>query len=198
VGGVAGGSGVRSGGGGVGGDRGASYPTQFTPTEVQAALAGCDLPHGSPVNLDTADEEAAHLVGSWIVCPVPPNAAAQTMFGPAIQFRADGTFNTLVPTDDGGLQLGTGLARQGKWSAFCEMSSDIENSEPCHGGGVYYYSAIYVWVHLASGNDNRAGCAVGPVAFETSPTRAYVVDYPGWCDADEGSTTLDFWMVPLP
>jgi hypothetical protein len=119
------------------------------------------------------------------------------MFGPAIQFHADGTFDTMVASDDGGLQSGTGLQRQGKWSAFCEMSSDIKNSEPCHGGGVYYYSTIYVWLHTAGGGDTRASCAVGPISFESSPTRAYVVDYPGWCSGSEGSTTLEFWMVPL-
>jgi hypothetical protein len=196
------GNGGAAGALGGGGDGGASNPTQlpthFTGPEVQSALASCDAPHGPAVNLDTADEESTHVVGTWLLCPTPTNVGADTMFAPAIQFRADGTFNTMTASADGGLDTGTGLQRQGKWSAFCEMSSDIKSSEPCHGGGVYYYSTIYVWIHVAAGNDNRAGCAVGPISFERSPTRAYVVDYPGWCDVNEGSTTLDFWLVPLP
>lgn len=199
-----GGAASAGGGGGLGagGDGGsgsaATTPTHFTDSEVQSALANCALPHGPPVNIDTGNEESAQLVGTWLICPSPANTGADTMFAPAIQFRADGTFNTMTASSDGGLELGTGFQNQGKWSAFCEMSSDIANSQPCHGGGVYYYSTISVWVHVAGGGENRATCAVGPIAFESSPTRAYVVDYPGWCDANEGSTTIEFWMVPLP
>ena len=196
--GTGGSAGVGGGGGGGGSGGGASTPTHFTGPEVQSALANCELAHGPPVTIDTANEEDAHLIGTWLRCPSPANAGADTMFASAIQFHADGAFNTMTASDDGGLEIGTGFQSQGRWSAFCEMSSDIKNSEPCHGGGVYYYSTIYVGIHVAGGGDNRATCAVGPIAFESSPTRAYVVDYPGWCDANEGSTTIEFWIVPLP
>jgi len=192
-----GGSGGSRGSGGAGGAV-TSYPTHFTGPEVQSALTSCDLPHGAPVNIDTGDQESAHVLGTWLICPSSGNVGFDTPFAPGIQFRADGTFSTLAASDDGGLDTGTGFQKQGEWSAFCEMSSIIKNSQPCHGGGVYYYSTIYIQLHVAGGGDNRATAAVGPITFESSPTRAYVVDYPGWFDANEGDTSIEFWMVPLP
>jgi hypothetical protein len=43
------------------------------------------------------------------------------------------------------------------------------------------------------------GCFVGPMLFESSPTRIYVIDNPaGYCDGNYTGGAISFWMVPIP
>jgi len=172
--------------------------TKFSPDQVQAALANCSLPHGPPDLAGTPSDEAARLVGAWLLCP-PTDTQPMTMFAPGILFESDGTFQRLAMTDDGGVQAGIGLLSQGTWSTWCYNvdPSFVPDyyTRPCSGTSFY---GIDVDAHTVGGDDSPANCFVGAINFESSPARAYVIDPPGeWCSVAYASDIWDFWLVPL-
>jgi len=174
-------------------------PTSFTGPQVQAALARCDLPHGPPVDVVAPIDEAAMLVGSWLLCP-PATAQPKTLFDPGIQFDAAGNFAILMVTGDGGVLPGVGLLSQGHWATSCyNTDTSIVHdayTRPCPGTSFY---GIDVQAHTIGGDDSPANCFVGPIDFESAPARAHIIDAPaGWCSAANPSDIFDFWMVPLP
>jgi hypothetical protein len=188
-----GGGGSDGGLGSVG--TGGSGPTLFTAAQVQSALANCDLPHGPAVTINDSDDVKTRVVGTWLLCPASAAGEPQTMFAPGIQFEPDGSFEVLAPTADGGLQTAVGVLNQGQWSTFCEVSSTITGTDSCPGIG--YYGPL-VRIQVVAGDESPAGCFVGPVSFESSPTRAYVVDWPQeYCTASYTGDPFNFWLVPL-
>jgi len=190
-------SGVYTDGAIIYGD-GGGIPTKFSADQVQAALANCTLPHGPPVTVGTPNDEAAKLIGAWLLCPATDTLPI-TMFAPGILFEGNGNFERLAMTDDGGLQTGVGLLSQGTWKTWC-YNTDYSlvpdaNKKPCSGTSFY---GIDVQAHTVGGDDSPANCFVGAINFESSPARAYVIDPPGeWCSAAFGSDVFDFWLVPL-
>jgi hypothetical protein len=192
------GSGGTSANGGTSGTpagTGGSGPTSFTAAQVQSALANCDLPHGPAVTINNSDDVKARVIGAWLLCPASAGGEPHTMFAPGIQFEPDGRFEVLTPTADGGLQTGVGVLSQGQWSTFCEYSSDITGAEACPGVG---YDGPLLAIQVVGGDESPAGCFVGPLAFETSPSRAFVVDFPqGYCTVSYTGDAFDFWLVPL-
>jgi len=180
------------------GDGGTNVPTTFTADEVQAALANCGLPHGSPVVLSTPNDEKAALIGAWALCP-PSMTLPQTIFTPGIRFEANGNFESLTPDGAGGLVAGVGLLSQGTWTTYCynvdtSLVHDAAN-QPCQGTSPYGLGAQ---AHTVGGDDNLANCFVGPVSFETSPARAYVIDGTGVCGGPDANVNIELWLVPLP
>ncbi len=171
----------------------------FSAPQVQAALAQCNLPHGPAVSVSSADDEQALLTGAWVLCP-PGDAGADagavvTVFSPGMRLSADGTWTRFLSDGDGGLTLGAGVQNQGQWSAFCEASSSIPNSQPCIFGG---QSDVDVSIHSTSQDTSTVGCFGGPISFESTPRRMFVVDDPQlYCDVNSSLGTFDLWMVGL-
>jgi hypothetical protein len=193
--GTAGGGSSGSDGGPASTGTGGSGPTRFTAAQVQSALANCDLPHGPAVTINNSDDVKARVAGTWLLCPASAVGEPHTMFAPGIQFEPDGRFEVLAPTADGGLQTNVGVLSQGQWSTFCEISSTITGADSCPGIG--YYGPL-VRIQVVAGDESPAGCFVGPVSFESSPTRAYVVDWPQeYCSASYTGDPFSFWLVPL-
>lgn len=184
-------------GGGSAGSAGAAGvgPTSYTAEQVQAALDSCDLPHGPAVTINNSNDVKARVVGAWLVCPASTASQPDTMFTTGIQFEPNGLFETLKPTGDGGLQTDQGVLSQGQWSTFCEVSSTVTGTDPCPGIG--YYGPL-VRIQVVAGDESPTGCFVGPFSFETSPSRAYVVDWPQlYCSASYTGDQFSFWLVPL-
>ena len=180
-----------------GGDGGPRVPTTFSADAVQAALANCALPHGPPVALSTPNNEKAALIGAWALCP-PSTTLPQTIFTPGIRLEANGNFEILTPDSDGALVAGVGLLSQGTWTTYCynvdtSLVPDAAN-QPCQGTSPYGLGAQ---AHTAGGDDSLANCFVGPISFESSPARAYVIDGTGVCGGPDANVNLDFWLVPL-
>ena len=81
------------------------------------------------------------------------------------------------------------------WSTFCEVSSTVTGTDPCPGIG--YYGPL-VSIQVVAGDESPTGCFVGPFSFESSPSRAYVVDWPQlYCSASYTGDQFSFWLVPL-
>lgn len=177
-----------------GSDGGPSVPTMFSADTIQAALANCTLPHGPPATVITPNDAKAALIGGWVLCPsstTPP----QTVFSPGIRLEANGNFEILTPDGDGGLVAGVGLLSQGTWSTSCynvdtSLVPDASN-KACPGTSPW---GLWADAHTVGGDDSLANCFVGPISFETSPVRAYVIDSGGYCGSD---ANVDLWLVPL-
>jgi hypothetical protein len=186
--------------GGTGGEQGAagsggSLARSFSADQVQAALATCDLPHGPAVTINNSNEVKARVIGTWLVCPASAAGEPGTMFTPGIQFEPDGSFVTMKPRSDGGLETDMGVLSQGQWSTFCEWSSTVTGTDPCPGIG--YYGPL-VSIQVVAGDESPTGCFVGPFSFESSPSRAYVADWPQlYCSAAYTGDQFSFWLVPL-
>jgi len=174
-----------------GGDAGA-----FSASQVQAALAHCNDPHGPPVNVSDGNDEEALLVGAWALCPEgDAGPGVQTVFSPGMILAPGSAWTRLASDGDGGLVASRGLQNQGQWQAGCEASSDITNSQPCIFGGT---SDVTVGIQAASRDTSALGCYGGPISFESSPRRMYVVDSPAVsCDVNWDGGTFDLWLVPL-
>jgi hypothetical protein len=175
-----------------GGDAGA-----FSASQVQAALAHCNNPHGPPVNVTDGNDEEALLVGAWALCPPDGDAGpgVQTVFSPGMILAPGGAWTRLASDGHGGLVAARGLQNQGHWNAGCETSSDITNSQPCISGGT---SNVVVGIQADSKDTSAAACYGGPISFESSPRRMYVVDFPAVsCDVNWDGGTFDLWLVPL-
>src|SRR5262245_3991975 len=172
----------------------APVPTMFSASEVQAALARCDLPHGPPVEVITPNDEATKLVGAWLLCP-PPAAQPQTIFTPAIRLEANWNFDTMAMNSEGGLVAGVGLVSQGEWGVSCyyvPLGTPNPNAKPCVGVSG---EGVLVRAHTLANDNSPAGCFDGPIRFESEPVRAHVVDSTGGCAFGD---PFDFWLVPLP
>jgi hypothetical protein len=186
--------GTNDGGRGAAGNGGSS-PELFTAQQVQAALANCDLPHGPPVTIANSNDLKTRVAGAWLVCPASAAGETHTLFSQGIQLEANGRFEVLTPTAEGGLQAGVGVLSQGQWSTFCEQSSTIGGADPCPGVG---YDGALVSAQVAGGDKSPTGCFVGPFSFESSPTRAYVLDWPQlYCSVSYTGDPFNFWLVPL-
>jgi hypothetical protein len=180
-----------------GSDGGAGIPTAFSADVVQAALANCTLPHGPPATVITPNDAKTALVGGWALCP-SSTTLPQTIFTPGIRLEANGNFEILTADGDGGLVAGVGLLSQGTWSTSCynvdpTLVPDAKN-KPCPGTSPY---GLWAAAHTVGGADNLANCFVGPISFETSPARAYVIESLGYCGSVDASADLDLWLVPL-
>ncbi|HEX8791047.1 MAG TPA: hypothetical protein VF765_08835 [Polyangiaceae bacterium] len=171
-----------------GGDAGA-----FTASQVQAALAHCDDPHGPAVDVTDGNDEEALLVGAWVLCPGGPQVP--TVFSPGMILTPGGAWRRLAWDADGKLVAPQGVQDQGQWRAGCEASSDIANDQPCVYGGT---SDVTVGIQAASRDTSTPGCYGGAISFESSPRRMYVVDFPAlYCDVNWDGGTFDVWLVPL-
>jgi hypothetical protein len=105
-----------------------------------------------------------------------------------------GQWHRLVDDGNGGLTAATGVQGQGPWSAFCEASSDITNSQSCVFGGL---PDVYLRIETLAHDSSPTGCLVAPAAFESSPRRMFVVNQQDlYCDINF-TGTYDFWLVPL-
>jgi len=165
----------------------------FSASQVQAALAECDAPHGPPVSVTDGNDEAALLAGAWVVCPGGPNV--DTVFSPGMILTPGGVWTRLDSDGDGGLVASQGLQDQGQWAAFCEASTGIPNDQSCVFAGA---PDVDVKISAASRDLSTVGCYGGPISFESSPRRMYVVDFPAlYCDVHWDGGTFDLWLVPL-
>jgi hypothetical protein len=187
-----GGSDTEGGAGHEAGDAGkaaeAGTDGSFTASQVQAALAQCNLPHGLSVAVPSVASEDGLLAGAWLLCGSGPVA---TVFSPGIVLSPGGAFARLASTSDGGLAAASGLDNQGTWTASCEESSSISGTQPCPG--------VVVSIRGSTDDVGPEACFGGPINFESSPTRMYAVDDPSeWCDVSSTLGTFDLWLVPLP
>ena len=165
----------------------------FSSTRVASALAQCSLPHGPPVTLSTGSDVVAQATGAWLLCPTESSAIA-TLLSPGLVLGPEGQWYRLVDDGNGGLTTATGVQGQGPWSAFCEASSTITNSQTCIFGGL---PDIYLRIETLGNDSTPGGCLVAPAAFESSPRRMFIVDQPDlYCDVNL-TGTYDFWLVPL-
>jgi hypothetical protein len=145
----------------------------YTPTEIQAALAQCGLPHGPLVSFATFAPERAFMVGAWIPC-LP---SAGTVYSPAIVFAADGTWSHLLSDGSGGLVPGYGVQNQGNYY-FPYPDNQQTNGNP------------YVTVAAASADFQPAQFGDGPMTFESSPIRMHAIIT--YLDA-----VIEVWLVRL-
>lgn len=184
------------GGGIVGvspGDGGGEEAGAFSSTRVAAALAQCNLPHGPPVTVSTGNDVVAQATGAWLLCPTESSAIA-ALLSPGLVLGSEGQWYRLVDDGNGGLTAAMGVQGQGPWSAFCEASSSITNSQTCIFSGL---PDIYLRIETLGNDSSPSGCLVAPAAFESSPRRMFMVDQQDlYCDANS-TGTYDFWLVPL-
>lgn len=183
-----GGGGMGQGGGGSGSD-GAPEPASFTTTQVQAALAQCNLAHGPASSVSTQAVATQRIIGAWFLCT--SHMFPDTMFYPGIELAQDGTWVRLDYDASGGLTRGAGVQEQGTWNLTCEASSPYPVDRTCPGQG----SPIELQLTAASGDTDPGSCSGGILSFEDSPRRAHMADYP--CDASYDGGVIDVWLVPL-
>jgi hypothetical protein len=183
----------RDGGGSSLPDASGDDAGAFSPTRVASALAQCNLPHGPPVAVSTGNDVAAQATGAWLLCTTESNAVA-TLLSPGLVLDSDGQWHRLVEDGNGGLTAATGVQGQGPWSAFCEASSTITNSQPCVFGGLPY---VYLRIETLGNDSSPSGCLVAPAAFESSPRRMFIVDEQDLYCSIQSTGTYDFWLVPL-
>jgi hypothetical protein len=155
-------------GGNTGQDTGGS--TSYSPSQVSAALASCDLAHGPAVSTSSQSQEGQLMVGSWAACP-DDGSTRSPMFDPGIVFESGGHWIHLATDETDHLSPVAGVVSEGQWFAQNAHEAAVENA----------------------GGD---GCFAGFVSFETSPRRMYVVVKPGECPGSDGSA-LSQWLVPL-
>ena len=174
-------------------DGGGDDAGAFSSTRVASALAQCNLPHGPPVTVSTGNDVVAQATGAWLLCPVESSAIA-TLLSPGFVLGSGGRWYRLVDDGNGGLTAATGVQGQGPWSAFCEASSDITNSQTCIFSGL---PDLYLRIDTLANDSSPSGCLVAPAAFESSPRRMFIVDQQDlYCDINL-TDTYDFWLVPL-
>ena len=89
-----------------------------------------------------------------------------TLLSPGLVLDSNGQWSRLVDDGNGGLTAATGVQGQGPWSAFCEASSAITNSQTCVFGGL---PDLYLRIETL-GND-RAQVAVWWLRLRSSPRR---------------------------
>jgi hypothetical protein len=165
----------------------------FTAGQVQAALAACTQPHGPPVAITDANDESALAAGAWALCPGGPSTP--TVFSPGMILAPGGAWTRLTSDGDGGLVADQGVQAQGTWDAFCEASSDIANDQPCIFND---QTDVNIVIHADSQAVSTDACYGGPITFESSPRRMFVVDFPAlYCDVHSTFPTFDLWLVPL-
>ena len=158
-----------------GSDAGPFVPSSYSATDVQTALATCELPHGPVVHPATYRDKRALLVGAWVECP-PPSA---TIFHPAIAFRSDGAWRHLMADASGGLVPDDHPGDGGTYSFL------LVDDAPTNGNAD-------VTVTTGGGSPTPETFSNGPTVFESSPTRLYVA-FPS-LDA----APIEVWLVPLP
>jgi hypothetical protein len=182
----AGGSGGFQTAGDAGGaGTGITIPPSFTSSQVNAALANCTQPHGQAVVSSSQSQEAQLIAGAWVACPTQSRGTnAVPMFLPGIAFQPEqqtgpvdasgpaGQWSRLEKDSSGGMSATTGTENQGTWFAQNESEAAV----------------------LTNAGDST-GCFAGPVSFETSPRRMYLVADPTMCPGSTAS--FDLWMVPL-
>ena len=145
------------------------------------------------MTLSTGNDVVAQATGAWLLCPTESSAIA-TLLSPGLVLGPEGRWYRLVDDGSGGLTTATGVQGQGPWSAFCEASSDITNSQTCIFGGL---PDLYLRIETLGNDSSPAGCLVAPAAFESSPRRMFIVDQQDlYCDVNF-TGTYDFWLVPL-
>jgi hypothetical protein len=167
--------------------------THFSASQVQAALASCGAPHGPTAASASQNQSAMLATGAWLVCQTLPSPAdgGVTVFSPGITFSAGGTAYRLVPDGSGGLVQDVGVLGQGTWSVACEDESPYPLDQACPG------ARVDIHVATQGGDLDLFNCAGGPVTFEDSPRRMYVVDEVGeWCYSPM-LRIYDIWLVPL-
>jgi hypothetical protein len=160
--------------------------TSFTASQVNAALASCSAPHGPAVNTSSESQEQQLIVGAWVACPPSPASADGSMFLPGIVFQpvaqtgqtdgggSSGRWIGLESDPAGGLAAATGVQTQGEW--WPQNASDVA-------------------VVTEGGDSEARACFAGPVSFETSPRRMYVVSDPTMCPS--GGASYGLWLVAL-
>jgi hypothetical protein len=165
----------------------------FSAGAVQAALATCTEPHGPPVAITDGNDESALAAGAWVLCPGGPSTPS--VFSPGMILAPGGAWTQLMSDGDGGLVAVHGLQTQGTWAAFCEASTGIPNDQSC----VFNDEAdVNIVIQADSQDVSTDACYGGPVTFESSPRRMYVVDFPAlYCDGNSTIPTFDLWLVPL-
>jgi hypothetical protein len=107
-------------------DGGAVSPTAFGASQVQAAVANCNLPHGPVVtwsNDDAGTELESQIEGAWVLCPGTA-LGSDDLLAPGMVLTADGKWARLVPDGSGGLAIGQGVQNQGQWSVVMCGCSD--------------------------------------------------------------------------
>jgi hypothetical protein len=174
-------------------DAGGNDASAFSPSRVAAARAQCDLPHGPPVAISTANDLVAHATGAWLLCATESNAVT-TLLSPGLVLDPGGQFHRLIDAGNGGFTAATGLEGQGPWSAFCGASSTITNSQTCIFGGL---PDLYLSIETLGNDRSPSGCLVAPAAFESSPRRMFIVDQPDLYCSIQSTGTYNFWLVPL-
>jgi hypothetical protein len=161
---------------------------------VQAAHAQCNHPHGPAVQVTTGGDFQQLHPGAWVLCPGAP-ADVVTVFSPGAIFGSGGDWTRLGGDASGGLTSTQGVQNQGHWYAYCEASTGIPNSQPCVFGGE---EDVHVRIQAVSQGTGTDACYGGPITFESSPRRMYVVDYPPlYCDQRTTLGTFYLWLVPL-
>ena len=165
----------------------------FSAAQVQAALANCDSPHGPAVQVTDSNDERALLAGAWVLCPGGSDIPA--VFSPGMILAPGGAWTRLVSDGSGGLVATTGVQNQGVWLAFCEASSDITSDQRCIFGDS---SDVNVRINAVGDDGSPFTCFGGPMSFESSPRRMFVVESALYCPPGSwDSGTFDLWLVPL-
>ncbi|HTB57549.1 MAG TPA: hypothetical protein VLC06_06725 [Polyangia bacterium] len=145
------------------------------------------------MTISTGNDVVAQATGAWLLCP-PESSAIATLLSPGLVLGSEGRWYRLVDDGNGGLTAATGVQGQGPWSAFCEASSTITNSQTCIFSGL---PDIYLQIETLGNDSSPSGCLVAPAAFESSPRRMFIVDQQDlYCDVNL-TDTYDFWLVPL-
>jgi hypothetical protein len=181
-----------------GSDGGASIPAMFSADAIQAALSNCTLPHGPPATtVITPNDAKAALTGAWVPCP-SETTLPQTIFTPGIRLEANGNFEILTPDGSGGLVTGVGLLSQGTWATSCynvdpTLVPDAAN-KACPGTSPY---GLQAYAHTVGGDDSPAHSFGGAVSFETSPVRAYAIEWTGGTSDVDPLVKIELWLVPL-
>lgn len=85
----------------------------FTASDVDAARARCNAPHGVVDGYSSVDALVARLTTTWFLCPGAPDASSPLGDGRypvGVEFTVDGHFYWLVEDDSYGAVRGRGIA----------------------------------------------------------------------------------------
>jgi hypothetical protein len=135
-------------------------PEAFTPTQVQAAMAQCNQPHGPAQSPTTVGAVRSMLTASWFLCSTQSDGSNPTGWAlRSREFDANGQYYDLGLDAQGGLVRLQGVDNQGTWSIFDDSNPDAGDSTPIVGQ-----------VELLLGFDSGGGNG-GAFALESSPTR---------------------------
>lgn len=163
-------------GGGTSTASGKPLSASFSASQVSAALANCNLPHGPAVIPTDQTREAQLAVGAWAACPDPSTPAPASLLVPGIVLFPPGSDDSgqwmrLETNASGGLSTVVGVQNQGQWFAPNAVDVDVETV----GGG-------------------PGGAGGGTTSFETNPRRMYIVTDQTDCP---DCAALELWLVPL-